>query len=113
MRCGLAVSEIGQTGQSEAIHSRGVREYGRQVDHAGRLVYGRGLDSRNLMLTQRLAHDVEAARKRRIAKGLHRLPGPPVPNRGCERFFGVDEFRLRFGQGRGQSRNRFTAAVHV
>ena len=61
MRCGLAVSAIGQTGQSEAIHSpEAWASSGGQVDHAGGLVDRGGLDGRDLMLPERLAHDFEA-----------------------------------------------------
>src|SRR5262249_17349791 len=41
--------------------SRRMRKHGRQVDYPARLVDRGGLHGRDLMLTKRLAHDVEAA----------------------------------------------------
>ena len=47
-----------------------------ETDEAGGLVDRGGLDGRDLMLAQGLAHDVEPARQRGIAKGLFRSARP-------------------------------------
>ena len=47
-----------------------MRQHGRQIDDARGLIDRGGLHRRDLMLAQGLAHDVEAARQRRIAEGL-------------------------------------------
>jgi hypothetical protein len=41
---------MAQTGQSDAIHSPGMRQQGREIDNARGLVDRRGLDGRDLML---------------------------------------------------------------
>ena len=62
MRWGLAVSAIGQTGQSEAIHSsEACASMVVEVDHAARLIDGGGLHGGDLVLAQRLAQDVDVA----------------------------------------------------
>jgi hypothetical protein len=68
VRCGVAVSAMAQTGQSEAIHSP--EAWARTVVKftACRLVDGGGLDRGDLVLAQGFAHDTEPARQRRIAK---------------------------------------------
>ena len=74
MRCGLAVSGTGQTGQSDAIHApQACAGMVVQIDHANGLVDGRGL--RDLVLPQRLAHDVEPATERRIAEVAYAFAG--------------------------------------
>src|SRR5262249_23825680 len=71
-----------------------------QIDDASRLVDGRGLYRGDLVLTQRLAHDVDAARERRVAEAALPFPWPAAPD-GCgQRFFRIDELGLRLGQGR-------------
>jgi hypothetical protein len=65
MRWGLAVSAIGQTGQSDCDpFAGGVPKRGGQIDHPGGLVDGGRLHGRGLMLPERLAHDVEATGER-------------------------------------------------
>ena len=92
--------------------ARGMGEHGGQIDDAGGLVDRGGLDRGDLMLTERLAHDVEAARQRGIAEGALPLPCPSGADRGGQRFFRIDQFGLRLGQGGGQGRDRFTGPVH-
>src|SRR5262249_52231802 len=65
-----------------------------------------------LMLAERLAHDIESARKWRIAKAALPFSWPSSPDDGRQRFFRVDEFGLRLGQGRGERRHRITGPVH-
>ena len=45
-----------------------MREHGRQIDDPGRLINRGRLHSRNLMLPQSLAHDLEATGKRRVTE---------------------------------------------
>ena len=90
----------------------GVRKRGGQIDHSGRMVDGGRLHGRNLMLAERLAHDVEATRERRIAEAALPLPYPAGPDRGRQRLFRVDELGLGLGQGRGEGRDRFTGSGH-
>ena len=59
MRWGLAVSAIGQTGQSEAIHSpEAWASMVVKLTIPNVLVDGRGLHGGDLVLTERLTHDV-------------------------------------------------------
>src|SRR5262249_5348961 len=64
------------------------------------------------MLPERLAHDVEPTRERRIAEAALALPGPAGADGGRERLFGIDQFGLGLGQGRGERRDRFTGPGH-
>ena len=89
-----------------------MRKRGGQIDHTGRLVDGGGLHGRDLVLTEGLAHDVEAAGERRITKAALPLPWPAGPDRGGQRLFGVDELGLGLGQRRGKRRDRFTGPGH-
>jgi hypothetical protein len=82
-----------------------MRQDGRQIDEAGCLVDRRGLHGGDLMLTKRLAHDVEATRERRIAKGAFPFARSASSYRGGERFFRVDEFGLGLRQGCGKRGN--------
>src|SRR5262249_31123193 len=66
----------------------------------------------DLMLAERLAHDVEAARQRCIAKGAFPFSRPRDSNRGGERLFGGDELGLGLSQGRGKSPDRLTGSLH-
>jgi Methyltransferase domain len=70
-------------------------EHGGQ-DDAGRLVDCGGLDRRNLVLTEGLAHDVEAARTGYSGRCAP-LPCPSRPNGGGEGLLWIDQFG--FGQG--------------
>src|SRR5262249_16316024 len=64
------------------------------------------------MLPQRLAHDVEPARERRIAEAALAFPWPAGADGSRERLFWIDQFGLGLGQGRGQRRDRFTGPGH-
>jgi hypothetical protein len=57
---------------------------------------------------ERLAHDVEAARKRRIAKGLIMIARVGRPDGRDKRLFWIREFSLRLGEGGGDRADRFT-----
>jgi hypothetical protein len=72
----------------------------RQIDQSRCLIDGRGLYDCNLMLAQRLAHDVEAAREWRVAKGPLALPSPAGVDCPRQRLFGINEFGLGLRKGR-------------
>ena len=76
------------------------------------LIDRRGLDRGNLMLAQGLAHDVEAARQRRIAERPFGGSGAIGPDGRHQRFLRIDKFPLRFGQRRSNSPNGLTGALH-
>ncbi len=79
--------------------ARRMGERGGQMDHAGGLIDGGRLQGGDLVLAERLTHDVEAARERRIAEAALAFPGPAGAD-GCrERLFRIDEFGLGLGQG--------------
>ena len=83
MRWGLAVSAMGHTGQSEAIHWPDAwASIVVKLTKPRRLVDRGAMDGGDLMLTERLAHDVEATRQRGIAEGALSLPCPSVADRG-------------------------------
>src|SRR5262245_63083373 len=65
------------------------------------------------MLSERLAHDVEATGERRITEATLPLAGAAGPDRGGQRLFRVDELGLGLGQRRGKGRDRFTGSGHV
>jgi hypothetical protein len=73
---------------------------GGEADEA-RLLVDRRLKGRDLVGAERLAHDVEAARERRIAKGLIMIARMGRPDGRNERLFWIDELRLRFGERGG------------
>ena len=77
----------------------GVGQHGRELDHAGRLIDGGGLYGGDLVLAERLAHDVEPAGERRVAKAALAVPWPAGPDGTDQRLFRVDEFGLSLGQG--------------
>ena len=58
--------------------ARGMGEHRGQIDDAGRLIDRGGLNGGDLVVTQRLAHDVEATGERGIPEGRVR---PPLPVR--------------------------------
>src|SRR6516164_5839676 len=89
MRCGLAVSATGQTGQSEAI-----------------------LYDRDLVLAERLAHDVEATCQRGITEGALALSWSSAPDGRGQRLLRVDKLGLRLGQRGSECGERFTASRH-
>ena len=83
-----------------------MRQHGGQIDHPSRRVEGRGLHSCDLMLAQRLAHDIEAACEGCIAEGaLWPLASSAGPDRGGQRLLGIDELGLSFCKRRGQRRH--------
>jgi hypothetical protein len=62
----------------------------------------------NLMVSKRLAHDVEAARERRVAECL---PSRALGlDRGNERFLGIDQLALRLGECRRKLRDRLASS---
>jgi hypothetical protein len=96
MRWGFAVSARGQTGQSDVIYSQEERRG--QIDHASGLIDGGRLYRGDLVLAERLAHDIEATGKRRIAKAAPALPCAAGPDRQRQGLFRIDELGLRPGQ---------------
>src|SRR5262249_31287643 len=79
---------------------------------ADTLVYRGGLHGRDLMLAQRLAHNIEPARERCIAEGSFCrtcLIGSDCSNQG---LLGIDELGLSFAQGRSDRADGFTGAPH-
>src|SRR5262249_8102437 len=64
------------------------------------------------MLPQRLAHDVEPARERRIAEAAFAVPRPAGADGGSEGLLRIDEFSLGLGQSRSQRRDCFTGPGH-
>ena len=71
------------------------------------------LHSGDPVAAERLAHDVEAARKRRIAKGLIIVARVGRANGGGERLFRIGELCLRLGERRGDRPDRFTRRCTV
>src|SRR3984893_13007420 len=69
--------------------ARSMGQHGGQIDYAT-LNRGR-LNGRDLMLTERLAYDVETARERGIAEAALPLPWPAGPDDSRELFFRVDQ----------------------
>jgi hypothetical protein len=64
------------------------------------LVDRRRLNGRNFVAPEGLAHDVEAAGERRIAKCLIVIAWVGRPNDRNQRLLRIGEFRLRLGQRR-------------
>jgi hypothetical protein len=77
---------------------RGVSQKRGQIDKACGLIDRRGLDRGDLVLAERLAHNIETARQRSIAEGLLCPIGITRSDGGRERFLRVDELDLRLGQ---------------
>jgi hypothetical protein len=78
-----------------------MRQDRREINDPGTLVDGGCLYRGYLMLPENLAHDIEPARQRRIAKGLF---GPSWSIRTYgrnKRLLWIDEFTLGLGQSRG------------
>src|SRR5262245_33007204 len=90
----------------------GVGERGGQMDHPGGLIDRGRLKGGDLVLTQRLAHDIEPTGERRIAEAALAVSRPAGANGSGERLFRIDEFGLGLGQGRGERRDRFTGPGH-
>src|SRR5580704_8850100 len=83
-----------------------------ETDEPRLLVDRRRLNRRDLMAAEGLPHDVEAARERRIAKGLIMIPRVQRPN-GCgERLLRIGELALSLRQGRGDRPDGFTGPLH-
>ena len=76
-------------------------ERGGEADQSGLLVDRRRLDGRDLVAAERLAHDVEAARERRIAKGLILIARVRGANGGDQRLLRIGQFGLRLGERGG------------
>jgi hypothetical protein len=74
-------------------------ERGREVDEPARLIDRRGLDGGDLVLAQRLAHNLETTREWCIAESPLLLPSPLGPNRRGQRLLRIDQLGLRLGQG--------------
>src|SRR5262249_45133737 len=114
MRWGLAVSAMGQTGQSDAIHSPEacasvvVRLTNPAVWSTAVVCtvaiscWPRGLRTMS-----------KATGERGIAEAAFPIPSSVGPDGRCERLFRIDELGLRLGQGRGERSNRFTGPVHA
>ena len=64
------------------------------------------------MLSQNLAHNIEPARQRCIAKGLFGSVRPIPPNSRDQRLLRVDEFALGLRKRRGQRADRGTKLLH-
>src|SRR5262249_8612557 len=87
-------------------------ERGGQIDHAGGLIDRGRLQDGDLVLPQRLAHDVEPAGEWCMGEAALALPWPAGADGSRERLFRIDEFGLGLGQGRGKSRDGFTGPGH-
>src|SRR5262249_44741385 len=95
MRWGLAVSAMGQTGQSEAIHSPEVWA------------------SVVVKLTMPAVWSIAVVCKvATIAEAALAVSWPAGADGSRERLFRIDEFSLGLGQGRGQRCDRFTGPGH-
>jgi hypothetical protein len=76
------------------------RRMGKRRDEF-RLFVNRGrLDGCGFVTAERLPHDIEAARERRIAKGLIMIARVRRTNGRSQRLLRIGEFRLRFRQCR-------------
>jgi hypothetical protein len=82
-------------------------ERGGETDESGPVDRGR-LNGRDFVAAERLAHDVEAARERRIAKGLIMIARVGRPDGRNQRLLRVDEFGLCLRQRRRDCPDRFT-----
>ena len=87
-------------------------ERGGEADEPRLLVDRGGLNRCDLVAAERLAHDVEAARQRRVAKGLILIARIGRANGGDQRLLRIGEFGLRLGQRRGDRPDRFTGPLH-
>jgi hypothetical protein len=68
-----------------------------QPDLAGFLVNRGGLDGRDLVATERLAHDMKPAGERSITEAMTGFPGEGRADGGDQRFFRIGQFTLGFG----------------
>src|SRR6476660_1526100 len=87
-------------------------EQGGQVQHPGALVDRCRLNDCDLLLAQRLANDFEATGQGRVAEAAFGLACSSRRDGRGQRFFWVDEMRLRLGQCGGESSESFTRSMH-
>jgi hypothetical protein len=71
-----------------------------------------GLDGRDFVLAQALAHDIKPAGERGITECPVRFAWERRSNGGDQGFFGVAELALRLCKRRGNRTDRFTGSVH-
>src|SRR5262245_2527182 len=103
MRWGLAVSAIGQTGQSEAIHS--------PEAWASVVVRLTMPAVWSIAVVCNVAISCWPSVLRTMSSPLEG-PWAAGADGGGERLFRIDEFGLGFGQGRGERSDRFTGPGH-
>ena len=90
-----------------------MRERGGQIDHAGGLVDGGRLNGRDLMLPERLAHDVEATGEGRIAEAALALPGAAGPDRvAVSDFSGLTRSAWALASAEARAATDFTGSGH-
>jgi hypothetical protein len=68
-----------------------------------------GLNRRHLVAAKRLAHNVKAARQRRIAKSLILIARVRSANGRDQRFLLIGQFGLGLGEGRGDRPDGFAS----
>jgi hypothetical protein len=83
-----------------------------QPDLAGFLVNRGGLDGRDLVATERLAHDMKAAGERSITEAMTGFPGEGRADGGDQRFFRIGQFTLGFGERGRNCPDAVAATVH-
>ena len=83
-----------------------------EADEPRLLVDRRRLNGRDLVPAERLAHDVEAARERRVAKGLIVLARIGRANGGDQRLLRIGELGLRLGERGGDRPDGLTGPLH-
>ncbi len=83
-----------------------------ELDLAAGLVDRGGLDGGDLVLAEALAHDVEPAGERGIAKRPLALARERRADDGAQGFLRVGELALRLGQRGGDGADGLTGAVH-
>ena len=113
MRCGVAVSLIAQTGQSEAIHS---------PEACARTVLSLtipAVSSIDVVCTVAISCWLKVLRtiSSPLDSGAYRNDRSDVPASSdrmapTSDFSGIDELGLRFGQGRSDRANRLTGPLH-
>ena len=107
------MSARGETGHCEATHwPDEMGEGGCQIQDARGWIERSRLNHRDLMLAKRFADDLKPARQGCIAEGAFCLSRASCPDGRGQRFFRVDELRLRLGESRGQRGDGFTGLLH-